>query len=428
MEIILKIILYLIAGVFMVVGIAKAIGIEALKKEYKRWNISSPIRVLIGVLEIITAGLLLFTSTQLIGMWAVTIIMIGAFAVLIIVSEYKRVILSLLFWVLAIYFLNETYSIEYTSPMILAEVIFMIITVVFFAYKPTPMNTEGEKETLPTGVEVTHRFKETLNGVKYHFVEASETNKDVVVMIPGAPETWFAFYYVLSVLSEDFRVLSLDLKGYGQTDADLDGDHRFEHISQEIIALLDNLGIDKFYLVAHDRGAMAADHIVATKSMNERIVKYVRMQQSCNEPHGYPRPPFGLMRSFLGTMFFKFRWAMTIVYTYSIFVSHKIPKEIVRRLEKEFKFKDINLKMPLSYKTTTFEKELKDRHDFIFEKMTMPTLILQGKFDPGQHPEEYENATKFIKNGQVQFIEANHFLHLERPKETSEAILAFLKN
>ena len=59
--------------------------------------------------------------------------------------------------------------------------------------------------------------------------------------------------------------------------------------------------------------------------------------------------------------------------------------------------------------------------------MTMPVLFLQGKNDPGQHPEEYENTPDFVKNGRVQFIDGNHFFQLGASSgAATQAMRAFL--
>ena len=56
----------------------------------------------------------------------------------------------------------------------------------------------------------------------------------------------------------------------------------------------------------------------------------------------------------------------------------------------------------------------------------MPVLILQGKYDPGQHPEEYEHSHTIIPNARVQFVEAGHFFHVEAPEVTSDIFLDFI--
>ena len=58
----------------------------------------------------------------------------------------------------------------------------------------------------------------------------------------------------------------------------------------------------------------------------------------------------------------------------------------------------------------------------LFAAMTMPVLFLQGEHDPGQQPHEYETVTGEVADGRLQFVDAGHFLHLERPDLVSAAI------
>ena len=58
--------------------------------------------------------------------------------------------------------------------------------------------------------------------------------------------------------------------------------------------------------------------------------------------------------------------------------------------------------------------------------MTMPILILQGRYDPGQHPEEYVHSHEFAADLRVEFVEANHFTHIENPAAVNQAIRRFL--
>ena len=72
-----------------------------------------------------------------------------------------------------------------------------------------------------------------------------------------------------------------------------------------------------------------------------------------------------------------------------------------------------------------FAIELKDRQETLFSTMTMPMLILQGKWDPGQHMEEYAESHKFATDVTVRFVEANHFSHIENPLAVNSAIRDF---
>ncbi|MEL6804280.1 MAG: hypothetical protein AAFO91_10945, partial [Bacteroidota bacterium] len=100
--------------------------------------------------------------------------------------------------------------------------------------------------------------------------------------------------------------------------------------------------------------------------------------------------------------------------------------EVLQRLDHEVKYKGIAEASPRQFDHTSLEQELEDRHNFLFAKMTMPVLFLQGKNDPGQHPEEYENTPDFVTNGRVQFIDGNHFFQLGASEAATVAMRAFL--
>ena len=90
------------------------------------------------------------------------------------------------------------------------------------------------------------------------------------------------------------------------------------------------------------------------------------------------------------------------------------------------KYNGIAEASPRQFDNTSLEQELEDRHNFLFAKMTMPVLFLQGRLDPGQHPEEYERTPEFVTNGRVEFIEGNHFFQLGAPDAATDAMRTFL--
>ncbi|MEL7531934.1 MAG: alpha/beta fold hydrolase [Bacteroidota bacterium] len=417
----------LLALIFITTGTTKIVGLGFQKKEFKHWNLPLWVRYATGLIEIIAGTLLCFDSMMYFGAILGSFILLGATVMLWVADENRRSLLPLTLLVICGYLMWQTVPGTLLTWSILGTLGFsLLMAMALWFYAPTPMNQDGETEIIDENCTVTHRFEETL-GVRYHYVTAGNKQNPTVVMIHGFPESWYCFHHQIAALSEKYHVIALDLKPYGQTAKDLDGDHSFEHIAEEIKTLLDKIGVEKFHLIGHDRGTIASDNLLAKSGMQERIISFVRMQQSFNEPHGKPEPPHHLMGSFWGILAFRLRFSMWAVYKKSPYTKLHIPKKTIDRIEKEFKYKNTALAVPLSFKTTSFAKELKDRQDFIFEHMTMPTLILQGRFDPGQHPEEYANSHTIIPNCEVKFVEAGHFFHVEAPGETSEFFLAFLR-
>jgi haloacetate dehalogenase len=93
------------------------------------------------------------------------------------------------------------------------------------------------------------------NGIRQHYLDAG--SGPVVVLLHGFPETSFAWRYQIPVLARKYRVIAPDLRGYGETDKPSNGYDK-RNMACDLVALLDELGIEKIALAGHDRGARVA--------------------------------------------------------------------------------------------------------------------------------------------------------------------------
>ncbi|MGF7134669.1 haloacetate dehalogenase [Paraburkholderia sp. EB58] len=110
------------------------------------------------------------------------------------------------------------------------------------------------------------------NGIRQHYLDSG--NGPVVVLLHGFPETSFAWRFQIPALAEKFRVIAPDLRGYGETDKPASGYDK-RNMAQDLIALLDELGIEKIALVGHDRGARVATRFA--KDHPQRLDRLVVM-------------------------------------------------------------------------------------------------------------------------------------------------------
>ena len=60
-----------------------------------------------------------------------------------------------------------------------------------------------------------HRF-ETVNGIRLHFVAGGRADGEMVVLLAGFPESWYAWRKVMPLLAAKFKVIALDLPGQHQ--------------------------------------------------------------------------------------------------------------------------------------------------------------------------------------------------------------------
>lgn len=93
----------------------------------------------------------------------------------------------------------------------------------------------------------------TVNGLRMHVTDAGSGTP--VVLLHGFPESSREWAPVMAALSDRARLVAPDLRGAGETDAP-DAGYDSETVQRDLIALLDELGLARVDLVAHDWGAI----------------------------------------------------------------------------------------------------------------------------------------------------------------------------
>jgi pimeloyl-ACP methyl ester carboxylesterase len=104
------------------------------------------------------------------------------------------------------------------------------------------------------------------------FIEAGGLRQHAVVggvgppllLVHGWPESWYAWRLLMPALARDFEVIAVDQRGIGLSDTPADG-YDTGTLANDLIALMDALGHERFAVVGHDTGyfisyALAADH------------------------------------------------------------------------------------------------------------------------------------------------------------------------
>ena len=116
-------------------------------------------------------------------------------------------------------------------------------------------------------VRETHEIK----GLPVAFRRSADwtSGKPVLVLLHGFPQTHVMWHRVARLLQDRYRLVMPDLRGYGDSshgvgEAD-HANHSKRAMAQEIVDLLDALGVDSFFLCGHDRGGrvshrLALDH------------------------------------------------------------------------------------------------------------------------------------------------------------------------
>lgn len=114
---------------------------------------------------------------------------------------------------------------------------------------------------MPQPMPPMHDYNFVVQGVnlRARVSRASET-EPVVMLLHGFPETHYAWRnQVLPLHEAGWRVVTLDLRGFGQSGKPEDKDqYRIDLLAGDAIGVLDALGVRRAALVGHDIGAIAA--------------------------------------------------------------------------------------------------------------------------------------------------------------------------
>lgn len=101
-----------------------------------------------------------------------------------------------------------------------------------------------------------HHFA-TVEGTRIHYVQGGESGGDVVVLLAGFPESWYAWRKVIPYLAPHFRIIALDLPGQGDSDRPLEG-YDTQALASKVHGLLGQLNVKRYFMAAHDVGAWVA--------------------------------------------------------------------------------------------------------------------------------------------------------------------------
>ncbi|MGW1887215.1 alpha/beta fold hydrolase [Streptomyces sp. NPDC001970] len=102
----------------------------------------------------------------------------------------------------------------------------------------------------------------TANGLRQHVVIGGDG--PALLLLHGWPQTWYAWRLLMPTLAKDFTVIAVDQRGIGLTDKP-EGGYDTRTIANDLVALMDALGHQRFAVAGHDTGmpmayALAADH------------------------------------------------------------------------------------------------------------------------------------------------------------------------
>lgn len=115
------------------------------------------------------------------------------------------------------------------------------------------------------------------DGTRLAVYEYGEPDAPVLVCVHGYPDNATLWEPVASRLAKDFRVITYDVRGAGQSDHPRGrAAYKLERLEEDFLAVLDAVAPDQpVQLLAHDWGSIQSWHFVTSERLLGRIASFV---------------------------------------------------------------------------------------------------------------------------------------------------------
>jgi pimeloyl-ACP methyl ester carboxylesterase len=97
-----------------------------------------------------------------------------------------------------------------------------------------------------------------IGGIKLHYAAAGEGDR-LVILLHGFPEFWYSWRHQIIALSEDYKVVAPDMRGYNLSDKpEKISDYEMDKLVDDITGLIRYFGHERAAVIGHDWGAVVA--------------------------------------------------------------------------------------------------------------------------------------------------------------------------
>jgi pimeloyl-ACP methyl ester carboxylesterase len=279
---------------------------------------------------------------------------------------------------------------------------------------------------------VTHRWVEA-RGLRFHVAEAG-SGDDAVLLLHGWPQHWYEWRHLIPALAGKYRVIAMDLRGFGWSDAPRGG-YEKENLADDVLAVLDRLGIDRLKLVGHDWGGWVG--FLLCLRAPERFERYLAL----NIVHPWIEPRKALPHAW---RFWYQAVVLAPVLGYRLHRGGRLVRSALRAGVRDPNawddstlsvFAD-NLAEPgraraavQMYRVFNLREVgpvLRGRYSG--KRLTVPTQVLFGTDDRALHPSLLSGYEKHSDEMRIEFVpDCGHFIADERPDLVAARALEFFE-
>jgi soluble epoxide hydrolase / lipid-phosphate phosphatase len=282
----------------------------------------------------------------------------------------------------------------------------------------------------------THATVET-NGIRMHYVE--QGSGFPVLLLHGFPELWYSWRHQIPALAgAGFRAIAPDLRGYGGSDKPYPvEDYDIQHLTDDLVGLLDALGIEKTVIVGHDWGGIIVWQFALMHP--ERVERVIAL----NTPF-LPRAPISPIEAFKAAPDGRFNYILhfqeegvaeremeadiegtlrTVMRSTAGNASAITDEDIAVFADA---FRAGGLRGPINF-YRNFHKNWETTEYLAGRQVTVPSLMITAEKDPVLKPEMADGMGRWVPNVRFHHVkDSGHWTQQEQPDEVNRVMIDFL--
>lgn len=275
----------------------------------------------------------------------------------------------------------------------------------------------------------------TVNGHRIFVVDEGSPDQNTIVLIHGFPTASWDWHKVWSALRQSHRLVAMDMLGFGFSDKPTSHRYSIHEQADVVEAVVEQLGLDDFHVLAHDYGDTVAQELLARQNAGEGAGHW---QSVCFLNGGlFPEthralPTQKLLLSPLGALFNmlsskrRFDSAMARVFGPDT-------KPNAQELDDFWALVAYNDGKKLFHKLITYmndRKRHRERWVSAIRDARVPVALINGSLDPvsGAHMVARFRELALPLAWFVELPRIGHYPQMEAPEEVSRSYLAFLQS
>jgi len=253
------------------------------------------------------------------------------------------------------------------------------------------------------------------NGVSLEYVEKGNKDSTAVIFSHGFSDSWHSFETVMKMLPPDLHLISLSMRGHGNSSKPGDGYHPNDFANDLSLFITEKM-IGASIIVGHSMGGHIAQRFAISYP---RLIKALVLIDT--DAHFADNPGFS---DFVDQIL---RFEKPVDYSFARDFQVSTLAKSIDSLQLAI-FIDESMKLPLNVWKQGAAGLVAEDFTKQLHSIEVPVLIFWGSKDSICLRENQENFTKHLKNYKLIVYEGTgHALHWEEPERFAADLVSFIK-